>query len=126
MHGEDLCLRDAEAGHVGPVQPHFAAQDGVQIDGEDAHQLRVPGLDYSVGKDPCVIEKVPVVLQQKPPELLQRQGAVADAPDKGMGMAGLPHGAGGLVQTLCYRHTALLQSKRASSARAESAGQSEA
>ena len=109
LHGEHLLLRDAQAGHVSPVDLHLASQDGVHVGGEGPHQLRVPGLHHAVGEHPGVVEQVQVVLQQEPLELLQVQAAVDDAPDEWVGVALLPDGVGGLIQPLGGLHLTFLQ-----------------
>lgn len=100
-----LLLRDAQPSHVGPVDLHLPAQNCVHIGGEGPHQAGIPGLHHTVGEHPGVVEQVQIVLQQEPLELLQVQTAVSNPPDKGMVMALLPDGMGGLVQPLCRSHS---------------------
>ena len=100
-----LLLRDAQPSHVGPVDLHLPAQNRVHIGGEGPHQAGIPGLHHTVGEHPGVVEQVQIVLQQEPLELLQVQTAVSNPPDKGMVMALLPDGMGGLVQPLCRSHS---------------------
>ena len=57
-----LLLRDAQPGHVGPVDLHLPAQNRVHIGGEGPHQAGVPGLHYTVGEHPGVVEQVQIVL----------------------------------------------------------------
>ena len=104
IHLAQLFLRDAQTGHVAPVEVHFSAEDGVYVLGKGSHQIRLPGLDHAQGEDPGVIKEVEVVLQHVVLEFFYIQAAVADAGDEGVVQAVLPDGRGCAVQAVPKRH----------------------
>ena len=62
LYGKHLLLRNVETLHIGAVDLHLTAQNGVHVGGKDPHQLRVPRLHHAQREHAGVVEQVEIVL----------------------------------------------------------------
>ena len=88
--GGDGCLlklprRDAKARAVIPVQVHLCSKSLMHQLGKVVHAIEVRRLGGGEGQDTAVVDEKQVVLAEEIGELVQRQTAVGQAPEKGMG-----------------------------------------
>ena len=78
-----LLLGDAEVGHIAVVDVDLAVQDGLDILGEELHDLHALALGHAHGKDLGIVHQVPIVLNDVAPEFLHVQRTVFETLDKG-------------------------------------------